>query len=218
MSANSNLQKKWSAIFIACVVAVPTVVFAAGDQQISDVDQRVQAIFETTYAEKCRSLVADQNQKPSQPEIYTLWFNYGDENYPERPYRIYEYLCFEGPYNQGFVYYGADQYFEIYPISFAVPTFDIIKADEDDYRSAVTAINVTGFTSTDMITNARFNEKTREISSFAKWTGPAETFSVGHWGFDEGQFVLKTFDVDAEWDGKRIPERIFGDGEPASYD
>lgn len=206
------LSKKYFGLFLTVsTLLLANPALSQESKELQDATKRVQNIFETSYAEKCRSLMADEMKAPNRPKIRLLWFNYGDENYPERPYRVYQYLCFEGPYNQGFIYYGVDEYFEIYPLSFAVPNFEIIR-EIDDYTSAVKEIKVVGFTSTDMITNASYDEDTNTIYSFAKWTGPAETFSTGKWGFEEGSFVLHTFDVDAEWDGRRLAQRIYGEG------
>ena len=211
-------KKKTLVLYIAIPVLLsPFPAMGQESKELQETTKRVQNIFETTYSDKCRSLMKEETRPPNQPEIHLIWFNYGDEDYPERPYRVYQYLCFEGPYNQGFVYYGVDDYYEISPLSFAVPRFEIIRETED-YDSAVKQINVIGFTSTDMITNASYDEKTNTINSFAKWTGPAETFSTGNWVFEEGKFVLQTFDVDAEWDGQRIAQRIYGEGIPDSYE
>ncbi len=210
-------KKYFGLIFTASILLFANPALSQDSKELQDATKRVQNIFETTYAEKCRSLMNNEMRAPNQPKIRLLWFNYGDENYPERPYRVYEYLCFEGPYNQGFVYYGVDEYFEIYPLSFAVPRFEIVR-ETDDYTSAVKEIDVVGFTSTDMIINASYDEDSDTIYSFAKWTGPAETFSTGKWVFEEGSFVLQTFDVDAEWDGRRIAQRIYGEGVPTSYE
>ncbi len=178
---------------------------------------RVQQIFETLYADKCRSLMENQNQKPSQPEIYQLTFNYEGENSPPRGFQLFEYSCFEGPYNWGFVYFGADDYQEIFHMSFAVPTFEV-SYENDNSDEAVSNIEVTGFSAVDQLFVTRFSPKTGTLNSFNRWRGPADAFSSGQWKFIEGQFVLQTYDVDASFDGVRQAIRIYGPGQPPSSD
>ena len=203
---------------VAALAILPASVPAKEKDTFGALDARVQTIFETSYAEKCRSLMADQNLPPSQPAIYQITFNYANEDTPPRPYRIYEYLCFEGPYNQGYVYYGADEYEEIYPLHFAVPAFDVVREIPDDYLSPAKSITVTGFSTTDMLINPEFDPATATVSTFEKWSGLADTFSSGQWQFRDGNFVLQTYDVDADSDEKRAPMRIYGEGKPEAYD
>ena len=189
------------------------VVWAQDRPSIAQTDAQVQGIYETLYAGNCRSLM--EGETPRQPTIFELEFNYGDENFPPRPYRLYEYLCFEGPYNLGYVYFGADDYHEISSINFAIPTYDVTH-EGDDSHNAVLDIEVSGWTATNQLTNANFDPKTLTIHNFNKWRGPADAFSSGSWTFIGGEFVLQFFEVDASFDGERHPLRIYGEG-PATF-
>ena len=205
-------------LILAGLASISTFSVIAKEKEVDrETQERVQTIFETTYADICRSLMPDQNMEPSQPTVFEMTFNYGDEDFPPRPYLLFQFLCFEGPYNQGFVYYGVNDYQEIAQIQFARPTFEVIR-ESDDYESAVTAINVTGYKAFNQVTNADFDPETLSLYSFDKWRGPADAFSSGHWIFRDGAFVLNTYDVDASYDGARSPQRIFGAGQPAEYD
>lgn len=184
---------------------------------IKATDVRVQNTFETLYKDNCRSLM--EGNTPSKPTIYNLKFQYEADigsSEPERLFRLYEYLCFEGPYNQSYVYFGADEYQEVTHISFAVPTFDVFHENNDPY-AAVKSIEVTGFSTKDHIVNAHFNEDTMALNSFAKWRGPGDAFTSGSWKFFDGQFVLQSYEVDAEYDGERKPTVIYGEGPPTDH-
>ncbi|MCF6327653.1 MAG: DUF1176 domain-containing protein [Devosiaceae bacterium] len=188
---------------------------AVAQKAVVNTTESVQQIFETLYAGNCSSLIPGNS--PSTPKIYQMTFNYGDEDFPPRPYQLYEYLCFDGPYNQGFVYFGVDDIYEITNLSFAIPTFETTYENNDSY-GAVTNIEVTGFSASNQIFNANFFPETKTMYSYNKWRGPADAFTVGQWRFIEGQFVLQTYDVDAAFDGKRKAERIYGPGEAPNYD
>ncbi len=189
--------------------------FAQDAKTNKQTDLKVQNIYETLYAGNCRSLM--EGNTPHQPTIHEFTFNYKDENFRPRPYRLYEFLCFEGPYNWGSVYFGADEYQEVKHISFAVPTFDVTYENNDSY-GAVESINVTGFSTTDQLFDANYDPQTKTISSFSKWRGPADAFSSGVWKFIDGEFMLQEFEVDAAYDGERNPTVIYGDGLPRLYD
>ncbi len=197
----------------AALLPVATIAQETKAQKVTA--ERVQTIFETLYANNCVSLFPGET--PSKPEIFEFTFNYEDEDYPPRPYTLFQYLCFQGAYNQGFVYFGVDDYDEIARLQFAVPTFDVTN-ETDDYQSPVTDIAVTGFMATDSITNAYFDLETKTIISFSKWRGLGDAFSAGEWAFEGGNFVLKAYDVDADYDGQRQPTRIYGEGKSPEWE
>lgn len=203
-----------TAAIISAGLAIPAL--AQEDATSRETRARVQNIYETSYDNICRGLMADAGESAPQPRIYELTFNYDFED-TVRPYTIYEYLCFQGPYNEGFVYFGVDEYLEIKQIQFARPAYDVVRK-KDDLEGPVLGITVTGFEVTDQIISADFNAETGTIYSYSKWRGLGDAFSVGKWEFERGQFILKSFDVDASYDGKRNPWRIFGEGEPANYE
>lgn len=202
-----------SPLAIVAILQLPNAAIAQNMED--DAKSRVQQIFKTLYAGNCRSLM--QGNTPSIPKIYQLTFNYGDEDYPPRPYQLFEYLCFEGPYNQGFVYFGVDDIYEITNLSFAVPTFETTYKNNDSYE-AVLDIEVTGFSTTNQIFNTSFSPETKTLYSYNKWRGPADAFTNAQWRFIEGQFILQTYDVDASFDGKRKARRIYGIGEVRDYE
>jgi Protein of unknown function (DUF1176) len=205
-------------VFGALVAGVALVVpvFAQEDAISQQTRARVQDIYETSYDNICRGLMADTGEGAPEPEIYELSFSYDFED-TVRPYIVYEFPCFQGAYNEGFVYYGVDEYLEISHIQFARPAYDVVRKG-DEFEGPVKAINISGFEVTDQIINASFDAQTGTIYSYFKWRGLGDAFSVGKWVFEQGKFILKSFDVDATYDGKRNPWRILGEGEPAAYE
>lgn len=211
---NYNFPKLLSLSALA-LFTLAGVAYAQDVDTNKQTDRKVQNIYETLYADNCSSM--RMGNTPSQPTIHEFTFNYGDENFRPRPYRLYEFLCFEGPYNWGFVYFGTDEYQEVTHLSFAVPTYDVTYVNNDS-SGAVEDISVTGFSVTDQLFDAHYNPENKTISSFSKWRGPADAFSSGVWQFIDGEFVLQEFEVDAAFDGERKPTIIYGDSQPRHYD
>jgi len=190
---------------------------AMAQNQKVKLDKRVQTIFEIAMKGICETLEPDSVLGPPVSEIYKFTFNYDDEDFPPRSFRLYEFSCTAGAYNFGSVFYGADDYNDIRQIQFAMPVFDVSRQSED-FESAVTGIKVTGFTAYDILISAEFDPETKTITSFSKWRGLADASSSGSWVFKNGQFVLESYDVDASYDGKMNPVRIYGKGKAPQWE
>ena len=203
-----------STIAIALGVGVFSSATLAQSQhsKLAKLDQRVQNIYKLAMKGICEVLEPDSKLRPGIPEIYEFTFNYGDEDYPPRPFRLYQLPCTMGAYNFGSVFYSAIDYDEIRQIQFAEPVFDIVRESEE-FDSAVTSINVTGFTAYGILTNPDFDPETKTITSFSKWRGAGDASSSGTWVFDGGRFVLESYDVDASYNDGANPIRIYGTGE-----
>ncbi len=204
----------FGAVAIGAILGLPAL--AGEDATFAETRARVQNIYETSYDNICRGLMANAGETAPQPDIYELTFSYDFEDIV-RPYVVYEFPCFQGPYNEGSVYFGVDEYLEISHIQFARPAYDVVRK-KDEFEGPVLEINITGFEVTDQIINASFDAQTGTIYSFSKWRGPGDVSSAGKWVFEQGKFILKRFDVDASYDGKRNPWRILGEGEPGDYE
>ena len=95
------------------------------------------------------------------------------------------------------------------PIS--APHLDLKYEDEESKK--LKSIKINGFTASIDLTNAEYDEKTNSISSFSKWRGIGDASSNGTWGFNDGQFVLKTYDVDPTYDEEQNSISVFADGQ-----
>lgn len=176
-------------------------------------DKQVQRIFQVAMKGICESLDPQSVLYPPTPEIYEIAGGGENEDYPEGPYRLYAFYCTAGAYNFGSVYYLADEFGEIRQAQFAIPEYDVTN-ETDDFDSAVTGIELTGFFAYGILINPDFDPKTNTLESFSKWRGMADASSSGQWVFRRGQFVLKSYDVDASYDGENNPVRIYGEGSP----
>ncbi len=198
------------AALAALSVAISTPVTAQDDME--GFEKRVERIFSTAYAEICQIDRFVKSDFP--PEIYRTTFNYGDEDYPPRPFALVRLHCSFGAYNEMHVFYGVDDYGEVRQVQFATPSFDVTYVD-GNYDGAVQSIDMNGFTAADRLVNSSVDPATLTVTSWSKWRGIGDASSSGEWVFREGEFVLVAFDVDASYDGEVNPVRIFGEGPPA---
>lgn len=126
---------------------------------------------------------------------------------PEEIVTLVRLFCMAGAYNVTHSYYVQTEYEGLRPLALAEPSFDI-RYENDDSEGAVEAIEVTGMTATTALVNSYFDEETGTLTSSSKWRGIGDASSAGTWVFDEGQFVLVRFEVDASYDGEVNPEVI----------
>lgn len=161
--------------------------------------------FRSAFADSCFGF--DQsyfsNEEPSSWQL--SWKpDYSDT---ERTTTLYEFFCGAGAYNVNYVYYLDDPDFGPFPVAFAIPAFDV-KYVDDDFDGDVQSITVRGMTTQWQLTNPSYSPETGTITSSAKWRGIGDASSSGTWAFQQGQFVLKSYDVDASYDDEINPERI----------
>lgn len=182
-------------------------------------DNLVQAKFQATYAGNCGTLENMGDSGIVAPQVFELGFTYDYEepDAPKRPYHVYAFDCFMGAYNFGSVFFGVDEYDEIFALQFAFPDFDIVYADPDT-AEVVEEITLTGYISRPGLFNYNYDPETQTLFSFSKWRGFGDASASGEWVFEQGTFVLVNFDVDATYDGERNPVRLFGEGQPLGDD
>lgn len=171
--------------------------------------ERVNAIFARAHASDC-DLLADQHAFAAgeQPERYELRFRYSSDSQdqPERTARLFRYACATYAYNTAEIFYLADEYGGISEVSLPEP--DLAIEYEDDSNAKVKSLKIAGFTSRATVVNSEFDPATQTITSFSKWRGIADAFSSGSWVFQDGNFVLKRFSVDASYDEEQDPQDI----------
>ena len=187
-----------TALFI--LIALGPAAFAQSDT--AAVEDR----FRAAFADACTL-----DEETSAAEYYPTqsWPLRWQEDYAdtETEATLYQFFCFAGAYNVSLVYFLDDPFYGPIPVSFSVPQFDVTYEDED-IDGAVEDIRVRGFTAQSMLTNPEFDPDTGTMTNHALWRGIGDAASSGIWVFEKGQFVLKSFDVDASYDGQINPESI----------
>ena len=127
---------------------------------------------------------------------------------PEETVTLVRLFCMAGAYNVTHSYYVHTDDEGLRPLALAAPNYDV-RYENDDYEGAVLGIDLKGMTATTMLVNSSFDADTATLSSSSYWRGIGDASSQGTWVFDDGQFILVKFDVDASYDGEINPETIF---------
>jgi hypothetical protein len=140
----------------------------------------------------------------NEPTVFPISYHMkgSDKSEPDTKVTLYVFECSMAAYNASEVYYLFDA-LGLHRLSFAEPHMDIVYKPGGEDSSKLKSMKVDGFTATETLINSEFDDKTNTISSFSKWRGIADASSNGTWIFDDGQFVLKDYDVDPTYDGEQ---------------
>ena len=150
----------------------------------------------------------------NEPQMYKIKYAQAgaSANDPLTEIELFSFNCMLAAYNANEVYYLSDSSGkELHLLSFAEPHLDL--KYEDDESKKLKSIKVDGFTASIDLTNSEYDEKTNSISSFSKWRGIGDASSNGTWVFADGQFVLKTYDVDPTYDEEQNSIAVFSNGQ-----
>ena len=163
----------------------------------------VTRIFALSFAETC-SWALGGDPEMRKPEIFELSFRYeyDEPDVPDHPLMLYRFFCSAGAYNEQHVYMLWDGDNGLRPVSFPQPTYTTELAEPDNPDSAVSAMQITGFTSRPTLTNSTVDPQTGTISSLACFRGICDASSVGTWVLDGPDFRLERFLVDPSYDGE----------------
>jgi|GEM_PF-1610612 len=148
--------------------------------------------FSVDLAKQCDFEPEDIANRLKDASVYTVETK--GEN--KATYQIFELACSHGAYNFNSVYYVGSEYSGLELVQFVEPVLS-----EKGYK-------VTGYSTANYLTNAGFEPKTGILGFFAKGRGIADCFNAGSYKFEAGRFVLKTYEVDGECDGKVKPRKI----------
>ena len=149
----------------------------------------------------------------NEPQVYKIKYAQAGAaaNDPKTEVELFAFSCMMAAYNENQVFYLSETSGkELHLLSFAEPHLDLKYEDEESKK--LKSMNVDGFTASIDLVNAEYDEKTYSISSFSKWRGIGDASSNGTWVFVDGQFVLKTYDVDPTYDEEMNAISVIKDG------
>jgi hypothetical protein len=151
------------------------------------------ARFSVDLAKQCDFEAEDIADRLKNASVYTVETK--GETSPTT-YQIFELACSHGAYNFNSVYYVGSEYAGLELVQFVEPLV------------ANKTYKVTGYSTVNMVTNSGFEPKNSTLGFFAKGRGLGDCFTSGSYKFEGGRFVLKTYEVDGECDGKIKPRKI----------
>ncbi|MBK8457556.1 MAG: DUF1176 domain-containing protein [Phyllobacteriaceae bacterium] len=192
----------WRTVLVVCA-AFSAVFPALADEGLD----KARAMMVAMHGERCA-----QNPPPDEDWADRAWplqwrdaFQAADE--PDRRARLMRLYCDSGAYNVLHAWFvETDE--GVSPLAFAAPAFDVSRAT-DEFDSAVTGIKVTGMLSELMLVNSNYDPASGMIAMASMWRGIGDAFSTGEWRMVEGAPVLKTYEVDASYDGEQTPRAIY---------
>lgn len=171
--------------------------------EISEKDKEVTKNFLLAFNNEC-NLQEQQFNPDEHMEKFT--FTYDQAQTEKLTYELYQFRCNQGAYNSRSVFYTYDQYQGPLALSFAQPALNIRYRDEGYER--VDTLEVIGYKSVPTLTNANFTPETLVLTEYMKWRGVGDAASYSEYHFKDGEFILKTFDLDASYDGEHNLERV----------
>jgi hypothetical protein len=173
---------------------------AAEAAEPADTTDAAKARFVEDMAGQCDK-TAETEAGANEPAVFLITYHPkgSDKSEPDTKVTLYVFECSMAAYNASEVFYIFDA-LGLHRLSFAEPHMDIIYKSGSDDSSKLQSMKVDGFTAAETLINAEFDEKTNSISSFSKWRGIGDASSNGTWVFEDGQFVLKDYDVDPTYD------------------
>ena len=179
-------------------------ILSAGAASADEIDDRVRAQFLQTTPELCFDAQA------AEPDIYNLTYRDAYDGAPEQALRLYRFFCFSGAYNVVHVYFTYTDFVGVQQVFFAVPDFETrcTAGGPDPLDCKATTITTLGMTTVGELVNSAFDPATRTVESRSCWRGLCDASDHGVWVFAGGRFVLKSYEVDATYDGAVNPERI----------
>ena len=172
---------------------------------------KVKTLFVNDAAGQCDK-INDTQGGLNEPELSAISYKMAgdDANTPRHHATIFRLVCTTAAYNETSIFYLADETDGIKRLAFAEPQFKYTYADADSAK--LKTMIFIGFSSASELINAEFDPKTNTISSLAKWRGLGDAASSGTWAFNEGQFILKDYDIDPTYDEKHNPMSIIKNG------
>ncbi len=170
--------------------------------------QKARAEFKAVYGDTCNMTPPEPDL--AKPDVYDIEYSYSYDTDadPKHHVKLYRFWCMYGAYNEIHVYFQTDEFGEeVQPVAFAEPSLDVRYVD-DDADKAVKDITIIGFQTLHQLVNSSYDPDTKTLTTYEKWRGLADAFSVGTWIFREGRFDLVKYEVDASYDGKQTPETV----------
>ncbi len=161
--------------------------------------------------DQCMLLHQDRQGDSFAPQLYEFKHKdtYDDE---ARSYQLVRIPCWLAAYNQGDAFVLFDSYGGASLVAFAVPDYTVKYVDPGSDEK-VESIKVTGYLARMTVGFSDFDPKTLEISEYHKSRGLGDASTSAVWRFSSGTFALRSFSVDASYDGEFNQNKLVDFGE-----
>lgn len=171
------------------------------------------ALFETQMRQRCLPLSQTASvlrlDLADLPKVHRIAMRKADgSKVANRPLRtVLEFPCSFGAYNVTYVYMLATDY----GLGFAQlvqpqVTTRYASAENDD---VVAGIVVNGFSARSEVVNPSLDSASGTLTEYSKWRGLGDAWSTTSWVLGEDGFVLRSYAIDASYDGKTEPQLVW---------
>lgn len=192
------------AILLSGAVSFPVLADSPANEKLIS---HARTILAATYGDECNDRFS--NHEDIGDKVYSVTWKkrYHADESPAPKGQLVKLYCDAGAYNNRHSWFIVDQDGRLSLISFAAPSFTAIYDNED--HSSVKSLTVDGMIAYSQLVNSEFSPELGEISMVVYWRGVGDASTNGTWKLFDGSMVLKTFEVDASYDGKTTPKRIY---------
>lgn len=171
----------------------------------ASLEKQVLALHALAGGKYCDPIAEAYDDEPVQSWTFKYEPGYGSDEEEVTLFRVW---CMSGAYNENHAYYLYRDFEGLQPLSFAMPKVDVKYEDEDVLESPIKSTAVVGFVATGILTNSSFDPETLEITHYARWRGIGDASSSGLWKFEDGDWALKHYEMDASYDEEMNPEVV----------
>lgn len=192
---------------LLCLALLPVLVSPAGAQEAS-LEKQARKLHAQAGGAWCEPLETAYDPDEA---IKTYTFSYQpswSSEAPSEDVTLIRIWCMAGAYNETHAYYMHTEFNGLMPVAFASPRHHADYENDDSLDGALIGLKVTGMNAGTLLVNSDFDPETRTISSFSKWRGIGDASSSGTWVFDDGEFTLMQYDIDASYDGEINPQTV----------
>jgi len=176
--------------------------------QDASIEKRVMKLHALAGGDWCEpdAVVLDDEER------FESWtFSYQPSGDPEgqpEEVTLFRVWCMSGAYNVNHAYYIRTEFEGLMPLTFATPTFDARYDETEGVDGTLESLIVTGIGTSNFLVNSAFDPETLTVSSTSYWRGIGDASSAGTWVFEDGEFTLVRYEIDASYDGEVNPETV----------
>jgi hypothetical protein len=176
--------------------------------QDASIEKRVMKLHALAGGDWCEpDAVALDDEERFESWTFSYQPSWDPEGEPEEV-TLFRVWCMSGAYNVNHAFYVLTEFEGLMPLTFATPTFEAVYGEGGDIDAPLENLTLTGLGTSNFLVNSGFDPETLTVSSTSYWRGIGDASSAGIWVFEDGEFTLVRYEIDASYDGEVNPETV----------
>lgn len=176
-------------------------ILAATPSLADDLDAQAIQMLEAVYSSEQCSYYAQEKPAPTRREFQVDGYS------EEVTVTTFEFDCALGAYNEVQAILMHTDLDGLRPASFATPVLDIAyqenaKNRDDPSVGPVESLDIVGYRAATTLINPSIDDATGQIITEERWRGIGDASSSGVWDLTSDGYVLRSYEVDATYDGE----------------